>query len=204
MSQVKLGATKTNPKERDLKNIWAAIVGIIAIGASIFHLWVNGPGLLPNILRNGLHLSFILCLTFLLYPATRSGHRSESGRPSVFDIILAILGAWSGIYVFLFWNDLAARGFTPNTYDVVFGAMTTLLVLEATRRVVGNILLGLAIVFLLYVYFGPYLPGALGHPGVGLKRMLFRLYLTEEGFFGITLTISSTFIFFFVPGSYPS
>ena len=198
MSQIKLGTTKTNPKERELKNIWAVIAGIIAIGASIFHLWVNGPGLLPNILRNGLHLSFILCLTFLLYPAARSKKGSGLGRPPIYDIILAALGTWSGIYIFLFWNDLAARGFTPNTYDVVFGAMTTLLVLEATRRVVGNILLGLAIVFLLYVYFGPYLPGALGHPGVGLRRMLFRLYMTEEGFFGITLTISSTFIFFFV------
>ncbi|MBW1817739.1 MAG: TRAP transporter permease [Deltaproteobacteria bacterium] len=198
MSQVKLGATRTNPRERDLQNIWAVIVGTIAIGASVFHLWVNGPGLLPNILRNGLHLSFILCLTFLLYPAARSGDRSGLGRPPVYDIILSALGAWSGIYIFLFWNDLAARGFIPNTYDLVFGAMTVLLVMEATRRVVGNILLGLAIVFLLFVYFGPYLPGMLGHPGVGFKRMLFRLYLTEEGFFGITLTISSTFIFFFV------
>ena len=118
------------------------------------------------------------------------------GRPPAYDIILAALGAWSGIYVFLFWNDLATRGFMPNTYDLVFGAMTKLLVLEATRRVVGNILLGLAIFFLLYVYFGPYMPGMLGHPGVNLKRILFRLYMTQEGFFGITLTISSTFIFF--------
>jgi len=140
LSQVKLGATRTNPRERDLQNIWAVIVGTIAIGASVFHLWVNGPGLLPNILRNGLHLSFILCLTFLLYPAARSGDRSGLGRPPVYDIILSALGAWSGIYIFLFWNDLAARGFIPNTYDLVFGAMTVLLVMEATRRVVGNIL----------------------------------------------------------------
>ena len=198
MSQIKLGATRTNPRERDVQGIWAVFVGIIAIGASVFHLWANGPGLLPDILRNGLHLSFILCLAFLLYPAARSGDRSKLGRPPVYDIILAVLGAWSGIYIFLFWNDLAVRGFIPNTYDLVFGAMTTLLILEATRRVVGNILLGLAIVFLLYVYFGPYLPGMLGHPGVGFKRMLFRLYLTGESYFGITLTISSTFIFFFV------
>lgn len=198
MNQLKLGATRTNQKERNVQGSWAVIVGIIAIGASIFHLWVNGPGLLPNILRNALHLSFILCLTFLLYPAARSDEHSKLGRPPGYDIILAALGAWSGIYVFLFWKDLAARGFVPNNYDIVFGAMTVLLVLEATRRVVGNLLLGLAIVFLLYAYFGPYLPGMLGHPGIGLKRMLYRLYMTGEGFFGIALTISSTFIFFFV------
>jgi TRAP transporter 4TM/12TM fusion protein len=198
LGQIKLGATRTNPREREIQGIWAVIVGVIAIGASVFHLWVNGVGLLPDILRNGVHLSFILCLTFLLYPAARSNNDSGSGRPPIYDLILAALGAWAGLYVFLFWNDLAARGFVPNTYDLVFGAMTTLLVLEATRRVVGNILLGLAIFFMIYVYFGPYMPGMFGHPGVGLRRMLFRLYMTQDGFFGITLTISSTFIFFFV------
>jgi len=192
-----LGQAKTNPRERDLQGIWALLTGTIAVGASVFHLWVNGVGLMPDMLRNGLHLSFILCLTFLLYPVAKGG-RPKAGRPPVYDVALATAGAWSGIYIFFFWNDLAARGFIPNAYDLVFGAMTTLLILEATRRVVGNILLGLGIVFLLYVYFGPYLPGMLGHPGVGLKRMIFRLYLTQEGYFGITLTISSTFIFFFV------
>ena len=73
-----------------------------------------------------------------------------------------------------------------------------MLVLEATRRVVGNILVLLAVVFLMYAHFGPYFPGIFGHRGIPIERILYRLYLTDEGFFGIVLTISSTFIFFFV------
>ena len=193
----KIGSVSTNPKERTAAGKWRLIIGLLAVAASLFHLWVSGMGLMMSLKRNAVHLAFILSLAFLIYPARRGPPKKLSG-PSIFDVILALAGMGSGAYLFFFWDDLAARGFLVTTRDLVFAGMTVFLVLEATRRVVGNILVLLALVFLLYAYFGPYFPGIFAHRGVPVGRILYRLYLTEEGFFGIVLTISSTFIFFFV------
>lgn len=193
----KIGSVSTNPKERVLSGRWGLIIGLLAIVASLFHLWVSGLGLMMSLKRNAIHLSFILSIAFLIYPAQR-GKSKERTSPSILDLLLALGSIVSGAYIYFFWDDLAARGFLVTQRDLVFAALTVFLVLEATRRVVGKTLVLLAAIFLLYAYFGPYFPGIFGHRGIPVGRILYRLYLTEEGFFGIVLTISSTFIFFFV------
>jgi len=192
-----IGTLRTNPGERLAVGNWCLIIGCLAIVASIFHLWVSGIGLMMAIKRNAVHLSFILSLAFLIYPARKKNRGTQTG-PTGIDIALAIAGLMTGLYIFFFWDQLAERGFVIIKRDLVFALLTLVLVLEATRRVVGNILVILALCFLLYAYFGPYFPGIFAHRGVPVGRILYRLYLTEEGFFGIVLTISSTYIFFFV------
>jgi TRAP transporter 4TM/12TM fusion protein len=76
--------------------------------------------------------------------------------------------------------------------------MTMVLALEAGRRVLGKILPILAIVFLLYCYFGQYAPWFFQHRGVSLNRLIQHMYLTHEGLFGVAIGVSSTYIFMFV------
>ncbi len=76
--------------------------------------------------------------------------------------------------------------------------VTTLvaLVLEATRRVIGLNLTCIAFGFLLFGYFGPYMPDILVHKGYSIERMATTLSLTTEGIFGLPTGVAATFVFF--------
>jgi len=184
-----------NPRRRFTGNI-ALIISIFAILFSLFELWVNSIGVMPSIYRDAVHLSFLLLLAFLLYPSTKTLPKDQL---PIWDIAFAILGIAVGLYIVLFEQEVhLVRGSVAITRDYVFATITVLLLLEATRRVVGPVLPMLSIFFLIYARFGPYFPGIFGHRGIQWSRILYRLYLTDEGIFGLTLTVSSTFIFMFI------
>lgn len=78
------------------------------------------------------------------------------------------------------------------------GILTVLVVLEASRRVMGLPLMLVAIIFLAYDYFGPYLPDAIAHKGASINKMVGQMVLTTEGIFGVPLGVSASFVFLFV------
>ncbi|MDD3981957.1 MAG: TRAP transporter permease, partial [Spirochaetales bacterium] len=55
-----------------------------------------------------------------------------------------------------------------------------------------------ALVFVIYAFIGPYIPGKLAHRGARVDTLVQHLYYTTEGIFGIPLGVSSTFIFLFI------
>jgi len=182
--------------QRKFKGRTALIISIIAVLFSFFEIWINSIGVMPGIYINAVHLSFLLVLGFLLYPAIKKSPRDKF---TTFDIILVILGIAVGIYILLFEEELhLVRGSVAITRDYIFALITVLLVLEATRRAVGPTLPALSIFFLIYAHFGPYFPGIFAHRSLLWTRILYRLYLTGEGIFGITLSVSATFIFMFI------
>ncbi|QSQ09177.1 C4-dicarboxylate TRAP transporter large permease protein DctM [Koleobacter methoxysyntrophicus] len=180
---------------RKLTGKIALIATMIAVFTSFFHVWMNSLSLMIAIKRNALHLGFMLCLAFLLYPASR---KSPKDRPSLLDIILSILGLSVGLYIYLFFDSIVDRSLIPNTTDYVFAILAIILTLEGGRRTVGPILPVLSILFILYAKFGYIFPGALGHPGFSWQRILTRMYLTDEGIFGVTLMVSSSYVFMFI------
>lgn len=182
--------------QRKFQGKMALIISIIAIIFSFFEIWINSIGIMASIYRNAVHLSFLLVLGFLLYPAFK---KSPRDRFTIFDIILAILGIAIGVYILLFEEELhLVRGSVAITRDYIFAVITVVLLLEATRRAVGPVLPGLSIFFLIYAHFGPYFPGIFAHRSLLWTRILYRLYLTDEGIFGVTLNVSATFIFMFI------
>ena len=76
--------------------------------------------------------------------------------------------------------------------------LAILLVLEATRRTVGLPITIIALVFIGYALFGPYMPGPLAHRGLELDRLVQTMFYTTEGILGTPLAVSSTFIFLFL------
>jgi TRAP transporter 4TM/12TM fusion protein len=83
--------------------------------------------------------------------------------------------------------------------DLVIGAVGTILVLEATRRLTGWALPVIAIVFVLYAYGGASLPISLGgHAGYELSRIITQCFLTMEGVFGIALSVMFIYVFPFI------
>jgi len=174
----------------------AKMIAIVAIVMSVFHLYMAGIGVMPAMQMRMLHLAFVLFLIFILYPA---GTKSNKKRPSPLDYLFAVAGAGVNLYMFFVIDVIAMR---PGAYvtqlDLTVGLIGGLLVLEAARRCIGKELTILAILFLLYAYLGPYLPGDLRHRGYSIERIIEHMFLSAEGVYGIALGVSATFIFLFI------
>lgn len=174
------------------------IVKIIAICLSLFQLYTTGFGVLEAPLQRSIHLGLILVLVFLLHPRSK---KINNEKIYISDLILATIAFSTIIF---FWINLESilnrmRYVDPVTsLEVVFGIVTILIVLEATRRVSGWPLVIVAIVALGYAIFGAYLPGPLAHKGVTIPRLVEQMFLLTDGIYGIPLGVASTIIFAFI------
>lgn len=176
------------------KGLLAKFVSALAIAFSVFQLYTAVFGVLDAQLQRAVHLGFGLALVFLLFP-TRRKHSPEL---HIEDYILAFLGAAAPAYIFIEYQQLVLRAGTVTTMDFAVGAVGLLLVIEATRRVVGIPMLVVVTAFLAYAFAGPYMPGMLAHRGLTPQQLIGHLFFTTEGIFGIPLGVSSTFIFLFI------
>ncbi len=131
----------------------------------------------------------------MAWPAWRNSPRD---RVPALDIALALLGAFAGAYLLIFYKELATRPGQPTTGDIVAALIGLVLLLEATRRAVGWPMAALAVLFIGYAMLGPWMPEVLQHKGASLNRLLSHLWLTTEGVFGIALGVSTGAIFVYV------
>ncbi len=173
-----------------------------AVFWSLFQLWVASPisyaigfGVFNNAETRYLHLALALFLAYLSFP----WHRNKiSHEIPVWDWLLGLSAAASVIYLFLFYDELAARSGSPTTTDIVTAVIGIILLLEATRRSLGWPLTIIASIFLLYTFAGPWLPEVLAHKGASLDRVASHQWLTTEGVFGVPVGVSAGFVFLFV------
>lgn len=175
--------------------VMAKIVAAIAIAFSIFQLYTAIFGVLDAQLQRAIHLGFGMALVFLLYPSRKSWSRH---KVHPFDVLLAIVGAATPAYILIEYKELVLRAGLVTDVDFIVGLIGILLVIEATRRVVGLPMVCVVLFFLAYAFLGPYMPGALAHRGLTLEQLVSHLYYTTEGIFGIPLGVSATFIFLFI------
>ena len=181
-------------KRRRLIGKTALIVTIIAVAMSIFQFYSAGFKMLPAMQHRAIHLSLGLMLTFLLYPRSKL----EIKKISIIDYLLVLLSVLVGLYLVIEYKQLIYRSGDPNFLDLLMGFIAVVLVLEATRRVMGWPMVIVALTFLAYAYFGPYMPAGISHKGYTLKRIIDHMYLTNQGIYGVAIYVSSTFVFTFV------
>jgi len=182
---------------RDLAGVGKWSVFFVSVAMSLYQLYTAGFGLLNAHVQRSVHLAFILALTFLLFPARRRGRGKTSGIPW-YDVVLALLGAAVGLYIFFDYQGIVLRAGIPSTPDYVFALASIFFVLEASRRIIGLPMAILSVIFLFYGYFGAYLPGIFAHRGYSIQYIIEYMYLTTEGIFGIPLGVSATYIFLFI------
>ena len=173
----------------------AKLVSAIAIVFSVFQLYTAIFGILDAQLQRAVHLGFALALSYLLYPTRKCWSRT---KVHPLDVLLAILGAAAPAYICIMYRELSMRAGVVTPSDLIMGVIGVLLVIEATRRVVGIPMVTVVLVFIVYAFAGPYMPGVLAHRGLSLDQLVGHLYYTTEGIFGIPLGVSSTFIFLFI------
>jgi TRAP transporter 4TM/12TM fusion protein len=182
---------------RKIKGIMGWIVFVILLAFSLFHLYTGIFGMLTAQLQRSIHLGFALALIFLLFPA-RKKNRGKEVKVAWYDYILAVISVGVGAYWPLMIDDLVLRVGNLTSLDFYIGLAAILLVLEATRRAVGLPITIIAIIFMAYALYGPYMPGFIAHRGLDLQRLVQTMFFTTEGILGTPLGVSSTFIFLFL------
>ncbi|MCQ6274276.1 TRAP transporter permease [Bacillus sp. V3B] len=184
-------------RTRKLKGImgWVIFFGLLAF--SLFQIYTSVFGVLTAQLQRSIHLGFALALIFLLFPA-RKKDLGKKHKIAWYDMILAAASIVVGSYWPLMIDDLVNRVGRLTDIDFLVGLLAILLVLEATRRAVGLPITIIAVLFLTYALFGPYMPGFLAHRGLALDRLVQAMFYTTEGILGTPLGVSSTFIFLFL------
>jgi len=180
---------------RKLGGLQGKFISAWLVCMSLFHLYTAGIATMPITIQRAVHLTFAIVAVYILFPARRRG--SKTSAPFYDWILAAAAGCVTG-YIIFFFNDIARRGAEPMPYEIWLGIAAIILVIEAGRRVVGNVLPCLSILFLGYCYFGNYAPGMFQIRGYSVSRIIQHMYLTPEGIFGIALGVSATFVIVFI------
>ena len=180
----------------------AKLLLALALAWSLFQLWIASPlpfslgvFVLNDTQSRAIHLAFAVFMAFAAYPAFKSSPRAYI---PVVDWLLAAVSAFCAGYIFLFYAELASRPGMPTTLDLVVAVVGLTLLLEAARRALGLPMVILAILFMVYIFFGQYMPEVIAHRGASLAKGMSHIWLTTEGVFGVALGVSASFIFLFV------
>jgi TRAP transporter 4TM/12TM fusion protein len=111
---------------------------------------------------------------------------------------LGVIGSAVLGYQFFFYEDVVSRFGSITNYEMPIAVLAIILLLDATRRTIGWSMVGLAIFFLIYAFYGRYFPGLLAHRGYDMVRILEQVYLGADGIYGTPLGVSSTFVIIIV------
>ena len=199
---------------RELSGFPKLLLTVCGVALSCYALfWVLNP-ISAQIYRTSF-LAIALAMTFILYRAwgssreTGRGDDREDGEavqeerrsdnPGITDYLFAVLSVVSLGYTLVVFDEFVRRAARPEALDLVFGLVTILLVLEATRRTVGWILPAICVAFLAYAYLGALIPdwAQIGHRGYGPDRLVGQTYMGLEGLFGVPLDVAATYIVLF-------
>jgi TRAP transporter 4TM/12TM fusion protein len=179
------------------------IVSIIAIAWALFQLALPSVLIIDSTTERAIHLAFAIALLFLVNPCLKRprkylGFLSITDRIPIIDYIFALLGALTALYLALDYAGIAMRAGSPITRDLISGVILVVLLLEATRRIIGPALSFIAILFTAYAFLGPHMPDFIAFKGVSITKYMSNITLSTEGIYGIPLGVSSAIVYLFV------
>lgn len=183
---------------RKLTGTAKSIVYVYVVLVGLFHIYTSVFGNFEAYLQRSLHLSMILPLAFVLWPLYKKG---PSDRVPWYDALLAVLSFAPGIYIVANYWSITSRivQVDPLTQtQIVLGILLMVLLLEAARRVVGLPISIIALVAILYMAFGKYIPGLFQGISFSLPEIVEQSFLTDEGIFSSPLGVSATYVIVFL------
>ena len=165
------------------------VAGGIAIAMSLYHMWFAASAPPEAMIFRGTHLLFALVLVFLYVPVLR---REGPRRLLWLDLAFVVASAVAVGYIFVTYDSIVNRIIYIDeltAWDKAMAVLTVVLVLDASRRMIGWALPVTAMVFLGY---------ALTWGGVKVPALLEQMYLSTDGIFGSTLGVSASYVIVFV------
>jgi TRAP transporter 4TM/12TM fusion protein len=155
--------------------IFCVVVWVIDLPRRVLGLAFYTEQLLAVCLGLGLALSFI------------SG---RNGRPHWIEWLAAALSLAICGYIAVRYEPLTTELAMLPTDGVIGSAILILLVLEATRRGIGGVLVGIILVLAAYVFIGPHMPGDFATRSVTPQRLIAYLGLDVNAMIGPLLGVA--------------
>ena len=178
--------------------VLAGLVAVIGIAFSLFHLYAAYFGQGGSYLHNTIHVALVLVLCFILKPLGRSSWKDPLNGWFLVDLLC--IGLVIAIQVYICW-DLDAyiqrRGFYEAP-DMAVGVVMMLLVMEATRRAVGWVMMALVVFFLVQTLYGELFFSIFFGPNVKWTFIVNDLFMEEGGIYSIPITVSATYVVLFI------
>ncbi|MEH6575445.1 MAG: TRAP transporter fused permease subunit [Amphritea sp.] len=172
---------------------WAGVAFALA------HIYFNTLGTLSELWVSAIHFGGFALICSLMVPMFRC--RTAAGRrlTLLLDVLIGIAAVFCALYLIGFEDALYERGVKFAQWDWVFAICAIFIALEMARRTTGWFIPVMIVTALTYVFWwGQYLDGVFGFPGLSLETVLFRSYFSPEGMFGSIARISWTFVFMFI------
>ena len=186
------------------------LVLLLATALTAFQLYVSLAAGVDARQQRLVHLMFVMLLVFLIMPPLKTakdedgstldtvGNRTRRVLGAGIDLAAIGLAVVTSLYPILFQDELASRAGGYENIDWIMGLLGILVLLEATRRAVGWIMVVLVSLFMYYAWLGPLIPGDFGHTGATIQRIATHSYLGNDGIYGMTLGVVVTFVFVFI------
>ncbi|MDK1704332.1 TRAP transporter permease [Serratia rubidaea] len=181
---------------RALTGGYARFATALAIAISLYAVYSNALANTQEFYRNTTFLTGILLLGFILFPFSSKHATAKFNRWDYLFIALTLISY--GYFYFNYLDLHVVRKSLPNTTDYLMAALGIGVLFEAARRTTGLFIPSLATFAIIYALFGQYFMGIFGHSGFSVERLLYRLFMTSEGIFGITLSTAATAIVVFI------
>lgn len=186
------------------------LVLVLATALTVFQLYVSLAAGVDARQQRLVHLMFVMLLVFLIMPPLKTakdqdgnaldtvGNRTRRTLGVGIDLAAIGLAVVTSLYPIVFQAELASRAGGYEDIDWIMGLLGILVLLEATRRAVGWIMVILVSLFMYYAWLGPLIPGDFGHTGATVQRIATHSYLGNDGIYGMTLGVVVTFVFVFI------
>ena len=175
-------------------NLIKWIVIILSTLLSLFVLYYALYGNVIVMKQRAIVLMFSLVIGYLIYPISKN----KMEKIPIYDLVLVVLSIVVTMYTVMNFEAFITRIGKPTTTDLIMGTIAILLILELARRTIGWVLPAISGFFVLYAFYGNYVPGIFNHKGYSIERVINQLYITSEGIYGIALGVAATFVFLFV------
>ncbi len=176
---------------RTLKGPFSVLAAGLSVLFAIFQLYTAFAGAFPDLIQRSIHMGFAIVLAFLLYSA--SG-RSPKDRPSMVDALAMASGAVVCMYAAFNYDRIMMNPGISSDWDLALGIIAAVIVLEMTRRILSWIMPAIAVLTILYAYFGQALPDVIAHRGFSVSYILETLYMSTSGLWGTVTGVSATVV----------
>ncbi|AEV29500.1 TRAP transporter, 4TM/12TM fusion protein [Sphaerochaeta pleomorpha str. Grapes] len=188
--------------ESKYQGMISALILFVSLFAIALHVGNYTVFTLPSIQFYAYHVMIGLILVFLYYPLDVHGARGKTSLVAlcrIIDWIIIAMVLIISLYVILNFQEYSQNMQNNIITDEIFyfGLILSLIVLEASRRVLGIILPIIAILAVIYALVGNSIPGLFGNRGYSLHRIVLALF-SDRGIYGVPTGTSASNVYLFL------
>jgi len=188
----------TSYEESALKKGWLELlVYVLSAVFFAYHLWYGFTAQIPRSQHGVVHLALVL-VAWAWLGLLRTDRTSTRGKlKSVGYAIYSILAVVPLYYLASTYQEIVLRSGSYTSTDLLMGTLLLALILIALYSV-SKLITGIAVLGLVYSYFGPLMPGILNHRGLSPVRIVSANTVEFQGVLGQLLQISATWVVIFL------